>query len=318
MLKRLRKYGDIKNENLLDKENVLSYSSVPGRLCADWIILPRNMLELTMASFVTEFKHLEIQLEDIISATNNFDESKVIGGGGFGKVYKGEPAHSKSREKPVLCGRQCVENINGQLKVYVPIWKQSYEEDKLNEIILQDLKQQMDPSSLKTFADIAFQCLWKTREERPTMSRVLEELEIACLLDGKDQPISEVIQQLAKTPSLSDVIEQTTAMTPSVYDVIKPTLSTTIQTIVAPHNTSIAVSAVEERDDQTLYYVLLALFGLLCARAIYHSLYSLLFFIFVSAHYFEIGFGFVIWIWELDLCFGFGSWIWELDFGMMS
>ncbi|GKC72510.1 kinase-like domain, phloem protein 2-like protein, partial [Tanacetum coccineum] len=91
---------------------------------------------LTMASFVTEFKHLEIQLEDIISATNNFDESKVIGGGGFGKVYKGELAHSKSREKPVLfevlCGRQCVENINGQLKVYVPIWKQSYEEDKLN------------------------------------------------------------------------------------------------------------------------------------------------------------------------------------------
>nr|GEX68006.1 hypothetical protein [Tanacetum cinerariifolium] len=34
MLKRLRKYGDIENGNLLDKENVVSYSSVPGRSCA--------------------------------------------------------------------------------------------------------------------------------------------------------------------------------------------------------------------------------------------------------------------------------------------
>ncbi|GJW98871.1 hypothetical protein Tco_0180679 [Tanacetum coccineum] len=44
----------------------------------------------------------------------------------------------------------------------------------------------MDPSSLKTFSDIAFQCLRKTREERPTMSRVVEELEIA--LESQEFP----------------------------------------------------------------------------------------------------------------------------------
>ncbi|GKB34202.1 hypothetical protein Tco_0879144 [Tanacetum coccineum] len=46
--------------------------------------------------------------------------------------------------------------------------------------------QQMNPSSLKTFSDIAFQCLRKAREERPTMSRVVEELEIA--LDSQEFP----------------------------------------------------------------------------------------------------------------------------------
>lgn len=44
-----------------------------------------------------EFEHLKIQLAEINSATENFDETKVIGSGGFGKLYKGEISHSMGR-----------------------------------------------------------------------------------------------------------------------------------------------------------------------------------------------------------------------------
>ncbi|GJU76522.1 kinase-like domain, phloem protein 2-like protein [Tanacetum coccineum] len=50
-----------------------------------------------MESFTKEFEHLVVKLEDIKSATDNFDDSKVIGNGGFGKVYKGEVSHFKGR-----------------------------------------------------------------------------------------------------------------------------------------------------------------------------------------------------------------------------
>ncbi|KAK1417799.1 hypothetical protein QVD17_26933 [Tagetes erecta] len=44
------------------------------------------------------YKDLKIQLEEITSATNNFDNhNNYIGGGGFGNVYKGQVSHSKGR-----------------------------------------------------------------------------------------------------------------------------------------------------------------------------------------------------------------------------
>ncbi|KAI3756184.1 hypothetical protein L1987_56000 [Smallanthus sonchifolius] len=79
----------------------------------------------------------------------------------------------------VLCGRLCFEKSNGQVKVIVPKWKQSYKQNKLQEIIFDDLKQQMDPTSLKIYSDIAFKCLQESPEERPLMPDVVEELETA-------------------------------------------------------------------------------------------------------------------------------------------
>ncbi|KAF5782913.1 putative protein kinase RLK-Pelle-LRR-I-1 family [Helianthus annuus] len=53
-------------------------------------------------SHITQFQHLKIQLEAIRSATNNFSDDNCIGGGGFGKVYKGQLIHSRGETMVAL------------------------------------------------------------------------------------------------------------------------------------------------------------------------------------------------------------------------
>ncbi|XP_071740700.1 probable serine/threonine-protein kinase PBL28 [Rutidosis leptorrhynchoides] len=48
-----------------------------------------------MDPFMKEFEHLIIELENIKLATSNFDQTQVIGSGGFGKVYKAEVPHHR-------------------------------------------------------------------------------------------------------------------------------------------------------------------------------------------------------------------------------
>ena len=79
----------------------------------------------------------------------------------------------------VLCGRLCYEYRNSRVQTLVRMWKKSYKEKKLDEIIFQDMLQQMDLSSLESFSNIAFLCLHKSLEERPMMAHVVKELEIA-------------------------------------------------------------------------------------------------------------------------------------------
>ncbi|KAL7602468.1 hypothetical protein Lser_V15G22813 [Lactuca serriola] len=79
----------------------------------------------------------------------------------------------------VLCGKLCFENTNGNFKSFVRMWKKSYKQKKLDKIVFEDMKEKMDPRSLETYSSIAYQCLKKSREKRPEMYRVVEELNIA-------------------------------------------------------------------------------------------------------------------------------------------
>nr|GFB42121.1 protein kinase, ATP binding site-containing protein [Tanacetum cinerariifolium] len=58
-----------------------------------------------------QFEHLKIKLEDLKLATNNFSKESFIAGGGFGKVYKGELAHSQG---PKIVAVKCLDRRYGQ------------------------------------------------------------------------------------------------------------------------------------------------------------------------------------------------------------
>ncbi|KAI3505484.1 hypothetical protein L1887_27615 [Cichorium endivia] len=73
------------------------------------------------------------------------------------------------------------------------MWKQSYKQKKLDDIIFEDLKQQMDRDSLEIFSDIASQCLQKSRERRPKMLYVLEKLETAFLFQERFEDLEHAM-----------------------------------------------------------------------------------------------------------------------------
>nr|GEV20255.1 protein kinase-like domain, phloem protein 2-like protein [Tanacetum cinerariifolium] len=81
----------------------------------------------------------------------------------------------------VLCGSLCYEIIDeNKVRVFVRKWKESYQTNKLEEIIFKELDiKQIDPSSIKLFSDIAYQCLNKSGKERPTMAEVVSKLKAA-------------------------------------------------------------------------------------------------------------------------------------------
>ncbi|MFS7981803.1 putative protein kinase RLK-Pelle-CrRLK1L-1 family [Helianthus anomalus] len=93
----------------------------------------------------------------------------------------------------VLCGRLCFKYTNNRpLEFLVPMWKQSYRDKNLDHIIFKDVTPPLDPASLETFSDIAFQCLQYSREQRPTSSHLVKRLVFAC----KSQMIHETRHKL--------------------------------------------------------------------------------------------------------------------------
>ncbi|KAL8211208.1 hypothetical protein R6Q57_005645, partial [Mikania cordata] len=78
----------------------------------------------------------------------------------------------------VLSGRLCIDYKNSN-QFLVGLARKSYEQNKVNEIVYSYIKDEINPESLHVFAKIAYRCLKRDREERPLMSEVVTELEVA-------------------------------------------------------------------------------------------------------------------------------------------
>ncbi|KAJ9537333.1 LOW QUALITY PROTEIN: hypothetical protein OSB04_030066 [Centaurea solstitialis] len=79
----------------------------------------------------------------------------------------------------VLCGRLCIGNNKDNHRPLTGLARECYEENKLHEIIYENIKDEIKPKSLKAFLTIAYQCLKRDLEERPLMTKVVRVLERA-------------------------------------------------------------------------------------------------------------------------------------------
>nr|XP_043611970.1 serine/threonine-protein kinase Nek1-like [Erigeron canadensis] len=80
----------------------------------------------------------------------------------------------------VLCGRlACVQDHSDIRKWLAALARKCYEEKKLDTIIHSGIRKTISPKSLERFSAIAYQCLHINREERPSMAKIAEEIDLA-------------------------------------------------------------------------------------------------------------------------------------------
>ncbi|KAJ9537508.1 hypothetical protein OSB04_030241 [Centaurea solstitialis] len=80
----------------------------------------------------------------------------------------------------VMCGRVCYGSRGGEQNGhFVNRWKNRYDENCLDDIVCCNLKRHIERRSLMIFSAIASRCLNSNRKERPKMSEIVKELEVA-------------------------------------------------------------------------------------------------------------------------------------------
>lgn len=78
----------------------------------------------------------------------------------------------------VLCGRLAMNGkYEDERRFLAHLAKLRFEEGKLDEIILPKIRKQIKPNSLRTYSNIAYQCLKLERKQRPTMALIIEQLQ---------------------------------------------------------------------------------------------------------------------------------------------
>ncbi|KAL8229588.1 hypothetical protein R6Q57_014488 [Mikania cordata] len=86
----------------------------------------------------------------------------------------------------VLCRRLCFMNVNSERRFLAPLARRYYDKGKLHEIINPVMKEQLNSGCLNRISEIAYQCLLKDREKRPSMGVVAMKLKEALQVQDFD------------------------------------------------------------------------------------------------------------------------------------
>ncbi|PWA52778.1 mitogen-activated protein (MAP) kinase kinase kinase 10 [Artemisia annua] len=87
----------------------------------------------------------------------------------------------------VFCGRLCIGKGNNKLLPLIGLVRQFYEQNKIDELVFDHIKNEINSNSLKAFASIAYKCLNRDRETRPLMTEIVKELEQALKYQTHDR-----------------------------------------------------------------------------------------------------------------------------------
>ncbi|KAM0053021.1 putative protein kinase RLK-Pelle-CrRLK1L-1 family [Helianthus debilis subsp. tardiflorus] len=82
----------------------------------------------------------------------------------------------------ILCGRLAIPtgvDVQDKQQYLGPLAKSFYEQNKLDDLVFEGIKEQIVPLSLSTFAEVAYNCLQDVWSQRPTASEVVVQLKKA-------------------------------------------------------------------------------------------------------------------------------------------
>ncbi|PWA42161.1 hypothetical protein CTI12_AA547430 [Artemisia annua] len=77
----------------------------------------------------------------------------------------------------VLCGRLCM--VDDKFQPLVGLTRQSFRQNTVNQIVLTNIRDEINPNSLDVFSKVAYQCLKLERDERPLITEIVRGLEAA-------------------------------------------------------------------------------------------------------------------------------------------
>ncbi|KAF5809679.1 hypothetical protein HanRHA438_Chr04g0170241 [Helianthus annuus] len=72
-----------------------------------------------------------------------------------------------------------MDNNNAEHRPLIGLARQSYEQNTIDDIVFERIKDEVDPEALKVFMTISYQCLNRDREQRPLVTNIVSALETA-------------------------------------------------------------------------------------------------------------------------------------------